>query len=445
MTNSSTGKKLGSALGVVSVCAILGRLSSQLFMGEETPPPPEVTAVVPAPAPEVRRRTGPTELEVLAAERAFAESHPSHVRWDHLAQTYIDRGRISGDYHDLTLAEDALTRSFALAPEGAGPFLRRAIFNAMMHRIANADTDLRSLERVVLMSADDRDTIRSLEADVAFYSGRYDDARALYAARLAGRREVTSLVAMAQLEWRTGHFEQALPLVEEATQRDEGLPLHAWSLSVRALLERDRGRLDAALQAIREARAVTPEDPHLEQIFAELLEANGEDVEALTRFQSIASRTASPQAMDGAARLLLRAGDSIAAEELITAARQSYETQIAAFPEAAYGHAVDHWLRLEDDDSRAVLIAEGNALARPFGEPRTKLAMAYVRAARLEDAARELDETLASGWLSADTHAVRAIVAEAQGDAARAAREREEAERIAPGIVSRLAWLETHP
>ena len=445
MMNSSTGKKLGSALGVVCVCAILGRLSSQLFTGDEAPRPVEVAPEVPAEAPEVQRRTGPTDDEVLAAERAFAESHPSHVRWDHLAQTYIDRGRVSGDYRDLALAEDALTRAFALAPEGAGPFLRRAIFNALMHRIANVDTDLRALESVTLMSANDRDTISALRADVAFYSGRYDEARALYTARLAERREVASLVALAQLEWRTGHFDVALPLIEEAAQLDEGLPLRAWALSVRALLERDRGQLDAALQAIREALAVTPGDPHLEQISAELLEANGEDAAALTRFQSIASRTASPQAMDGAARLLLRAGDSIAAEELITAARQSYETQIAAFPEAAYGHAIDHWLRLEDDDARAVLIAEGNALARPFGEPRTKLAMAYVRAARLEDAARELDETLASGWLSADTHAVRAIVADAQGDAARAASEREEAERIAPGIVSRLAWLAPHP
>ena len=440
MMNSSTGKKLGSALGVVCVCAILGRLSSQLFMEDEAPTRPQVTPEVAAPA-EVQRRTGPTPDEVLAAERAFAESHPSHVRWDHLAQTYLDRGRVSGDYQDLALAEDALARAFALAPEGSGPFLRRAVFNATMHRIAQVETDLRSLESVALMSADDRDAISSLRADVAFYSGRYDEARALYAERLAGNRGIASLIAMAQLEWRTGHFDAATPLVEEAVQLDEGVTMRAWALSVRALLERDRGQLDAALVAIREARALSPEDPHLEQIFAELLEANGEDEAALARFQSIAARTTSPQAMDGAARLLLRAGDAIASEELITAARQSYETQIAAFPEAAYGHAIDHWLRLEDDDERTVVIAEGNALARPFGEPRTKLAMAYLRATRLEDAARELDETLASGWNSADTHAVRAMVAEQQGDSVRALRERDEAERIAPGIMSRLAWL----
>ncbi len=439
---SSTKRKVGVALVVVGACAVLGRLSSSFLTEGENPSPALTTTTAPTEATAREAAPGaPTAEDVLRAERAFAESHPSYVRWDHLAQTYIDRGRARGDFHELTLAEDAIARSFALAPEGAGPFLRRASFNAMMHRIGLVETDLRALENVALMSADERDTMESLRADVAFYSGRYDEARVLYTARVAEHRDVASLVALAQLAWRTGHFDEAVPLVEEACALDEGTAMHAWALSVRALLERDRGQLDAALSAIREARTVAPEDPHLDQIFAELLEARGDEQAALARFQFIASRTASPQAMDGAARVLLASGDTIASEELITAARQSYETQIAAFPEAAYGHAIDHWLRLEDDVARAVIIAEGNAEARPFGEPRTKLAMAYVRALRLDDAARELDETLASGWSSADTHAVRALVAERQGDAARAATERETAERSAPGAMERVQWL----
>ena len=439
----ATKRKVGTALIVIASCALLGRLSSA-FVSEDARTPAEEnrervepTEAVAAPHP------GPSPDEVLDAERAFAESHPSYVRWDHLAQGYLDRGRARGDYQELARAEDALNRAFAMAPEGAGPFLRRATFNAMMHRISLVEADLRALERVALMSAEDRDTMESLRADVAFYGGRYDEARTLYLARLAAQRDITSLIAMAQLEWRMGHFDEAVPLVDEACERDEGLAMRAWARSVRALLERDRGQLDAALTAILDARRTAAGDAHLDQIYAELLEDSGQADAALAVFQSIAARTASPQAMDGAARILRERGDAIASEELNTAARQSYETQIAAFPEAAYGHAIDHWLRLEVDIARAVTIAEGNAEARPFGEPRTKLAMAYVRALRWDDAARELDETLASGWQSADTHAVRALVAEHQGDAGRAAQEREQAERTAPGITRRLAWLST--
>jgi hypothetical protein len=67
----------------------------------------------------------------------------------------------------------------------------------------------------------------------------------LYTARVAAHRDVASLVALAQLAWRTGHFDEAVPLVEEACALDEGTAMHAWALSVRALLERDRGQLDA--------------------------------------------------------------------------------------------------------------------------------------------------------------------------------------------------------
>lgn len=434
-----TARQVGALLVVVGFSAALAWLLSGLYVTEPVAmaPSPEITTPTPeevdGPLAELDRR--------LEAERRFAESHPSYVRWDHLAQAYIDRGRMSGDYRDYQRADEALTRSFGLAPPGAGPFLRSAVFNATMHRIARLQADLVSLESVVLMSPGDRETIASLRADAAFYSGRYDEARELYAAQLAAGRNVASLVAMAQLEWRTGRFDAAGLLLDEAAALDEGDSMRAWALSARAMMERDRGRLEAALTAIRASRALAPEDPHLEQLFAEILEARGNDAAALERYQAIAARTESPQAMDGAARILRAQGDDIAADELVTAARQAYEAQIALFPEAAYGHAIDHWLRLEEDVARTVEIAEGNAEARPYGEARTKLAMAYVLAGRDDDAARELDEIIASGWSSAEVHGARALVAERLSDDARALAERGAAEAIAPGAVDRLGWL----
>ncbi len=430
--------------GLFAVIALSGGLAWALSGPLAAPAPvePPDIAVAPHPATPLGPE-GPLAAfdRRIEAQRRFAEEHPSYLRWDHLAQAYVDRGRASGDYRDYQRAEDALSRSFELAPPGAGPFLRRAVLDATMHRIARLEVDLTALDSVVLMSRGDRETMGSLRADAAFYSGRYDEARTLYAAQLAQARGVASLVAMAQLEWRTGRFDAAAPLLDEAVALDEEDAMRAWALSARAMMERDRGQLEAAITAIRASRALAPESAHLDEIFAELLEARGNDAAALERYQSIAARTESPQAMDGAARILGARGDTIAEGELVTAARQMYEAQIALFPEAAYGHAIDHWLRLEDDIDRTVEIAEGNALARPFGEARTKLAMAYVLAGRMDDAARELDETIESGWSSADTHAVRAIVAERQGDDERAEAERSLAEGIAPGIVERLGWL----
>jgi tetratricopeptide (TPR) repeat protein len=380
----------------------------------------------------------------IAAFTARGEARADDwLDWEFVALAYLDRAAITGSYDDYRGAENAIDRAFA-GGNGFGPYLTRAMLNSSMHRVARVEADLAHAENPFL-SPGDRAAIDSLRADALFYSGRYDEARELFAARVTRDHDAASLVAMAQLEWRTGHFDAAAPLLDEAALLDEGDGMRAWALSARAMMERDRGQLDAALTAIRASRALSPEDAHLEQIFAEILEARGNDAAALERFQAVAARTESPQAMDGAARILRAQGDTIAADELVTAARQSYEAQIALFPEAAYGHAIDHWLRLEDDLDRTIVIAEGNAEARPYGETRTKLAMAYLLADRREDASRELDEVIESGWSSADTHAVRAIVAERSSDPARAETERAAAEAIAPGIFDRLSWLALTP
>jgi tetratricopeptide (TPR) repeat protein len=438
---------LQRALPIAAGIFVAGLLLFALTRLEGTQTPvtdPVAPEAVAAPEPAPVEDPALHDLDVrIASFRARAEQRADDwLNWEFVALGYLDRASITGSYEDYREAELAIDHAFVGgAAHDMGPFLTRAMLNSSMHRVARVEADLVLAERGYLISRGDRDAIRSLRADALFYSGRYDDARALYAAQLADGRSVASLVAMAQLEWRTGHFDAAAPLLDETVTLEEGDAMRAWALSARAMMERDRGQLEAALTAIRAARALSPEDAHLDQIFAEILELRGNDAAALERFQSIAARTESPQAMDGAARILRAQGDTIGADELVTAARQSYEAQIAIFPEAAYGHAIDHWLRLEDDLERTVASAEGNAEARPYGETRTKLAIAYLLAARPDDAARELDETIESGWESADTHAVRAIAAERLGDAARAETERAAAEAIAPGITDRLGWL----
>jgi Tfp pilus assembly protein PilF len=66
---------------------------------------------------------------------------------------------------------------------------------------------------------------------------------------------------------------------------------------------------------------------------------------------------------------------------------------------------------------RAVEIAELNARARPFGEARARLALAYLRAGRTDDANREIEAVLATAWSTGEAHAIAAEVFEARGDA----------------------------
>ncbi len=413
-----------------------------------SPPPSEVfapTTEVSAPSTEVDELT---RLDGhIAFYRARAEAQPGNwLDWENVANAYSDRARITGDYNDWQRAGDALETAF-VAGNGLGPRLTRASFNFMMHRLDRVDPDLDAAERALVVSPSDRDAIIALRADVRYYSGRYDEARAFYE-RLIGmtRRSVDSLVMAAQLEWHTGHFEEAARLMDEALASPEissaqSAPMRGWVLMTRAMMERDRGQLDDALRAIEAAHALVPDDPNFDEVAAEIHEARGEDDDALRGFRAVAARTTSPQSLDGIARVLSHRGDAISARELVGLARQSYDAQIALFPEAAYGHAIDHWLRLEPSDvDRMIEIAEGNAEARPYGETQVKLAMAYLLAGRVTDARRVIDAVLATEWQTADLHGVNAIVLEREGHDASS--ERAAAEAIARGAMDRLAWLE---
>jgi tetratricopeptide (TPR) repeat protein len=445
----------------IAIAVFLAGLGSYALTRLDRPTPPPTTRAVPArdeppPPPtlvEHSPRTGrPTDrLLALDGDIAFyrhrAETTPhAWLDWDRVATSYMDRARLSGDYADWQRAEAALESAFS-AGEGVGPYLSRASFNLTMHRIDRVDADLDAMGRSGVITLSDSDAVLSMRAEARYYAGRYAEARELYEGNVArSRRGVDPLVMLAQLDWHTGHFDDATALMDEALAHPiltstQAAPTRAWVLLTRAMLERDRGRYADALARIDEARAQTTEpDAHLEELAAEIHELNGDDDEALRAFRAISSTTSSPQSIDGVARILRRQGDTVAAAELVGVARAAYDGQMAMFPEAAWGHAIDHWLRLEPEDvDRMITIAEGNAHARPYGETRVKLAMAYLLAGRTADARREIDAVLATEWSTADLHAVNAIVILREGRDASA--EDAVADAIAPGILRRLAWI----
>lgn len=380
----------------------------------------------------------------IAGYRARAEARDDNwLDWEFVAIYAMDRARITGSFEDWAVADRAIQSAFAAAPPQAGPFLTRANLNGSMHRIDRIEPDLQMAERSILISRADRLAILAMRADARYYGGDYAAARELYEQQLAQtRREPAALVAAAQLDWHTGNTANASALLDEAAQHRDCVaspPFLAWVLSARALFERDRGQLDEAARVIERARELSPEDAHLDQIAAEIAELRGNDDEALHLFRQVAARTSSPQAMDGAARILRARGDEIAARELVETARQSYDAQLALFPEAAAGHAIDHWLRLESDDvDRMIEIAELNAEARPYGETRLKLAMAYLLAGRIVDARTVIDAVRATEWRTPELVLLEALTSPSDGDAQEAlARSTEEF----AGAMERYAWL----
>lgn len=353
-------------------------------------------------------------------ERMAASRADNWLDLEHAAILYLQRARLSGDYDDYAHAEDALTEAFRRAPEGAGPVMTRANFNYTVHRVGRVEEDLQRVERFAVVTADQREAIASLRADVAYHSGRYDDARRMYADLLAQRRTVGRLVALAQLEWKTGHFDRAEPLLDEAQrvageQREE---TRAWVLMVRGMMETDRGRWDDALARYRDALRLRPGSWVFEEHVAEVLAWQGHHEEARLMYADLVARTGDPEFMDQLADLEARRGETARAASLVAQARAVYERRAARFPEATAGHAIEFFLK--HDPPRALALARLDLAARPGGEAQVRYARALLRSGRAAEARAVADAALGTAWNTADLHAVASVAHRLLGDAARA-------------------------
>lgn len=400
-------------------------------------PAADVARPVAAPAAPVRpsahaRRIAEIDDRVRGHERMAAARADNWLDLEHAAILYLQRARLSGDYDDYGRAEDALTRAFQRAPDGAGPLLTRANFNYAVHRVLRVEEDLARVERWVVVSAPQREAIASLRADVAYHSGRYPEARRLYLDLLAQRRSVSRVVALAQLEWKTNHFDRAETLLDEAQRLAEEEPVEsrAWLRMVRGMMETDRGRLEDALARFRDALRLRPGSWALEEHVAEVLAWLGRHEEARLMYADLVARTGDPEFMDQLADLEARRGQTARAAALVRDARAVYDRRAARFPEATAGHAIAFFLK--HDPPRALELATLDRAARPGGESQVRYARALTRNGRYADARAVIDATLQTEWNTADLHAIASVVYAQLGDAARAASERAAALAIDP-------------
>ena len=126
------------------------------------------------------------------------------------------------------------------------------------------------------------------------------------------------------------------------------------------------------------------------------------------------------------------AGDEDKAKEYVARARKRYEEQMALFPEAAYGHALDHYLEFGDDPALTLDLAQKNHTLRPNAEAKAKLAQAQVAAGKLKAAKKTIAAAVATPYASGDFHLTAAEVFAAVGDDKRSAEQLARAKAINP-------------
>lgn len=376
-----------------------------------------------------------TRLE--AAEVAATRFDDDWSRLETVAALYAARAQLTGDLQDYLRAEAALSRAFDLAREGSGPLLTRANLHFTLHRLDEASADLDRIERGVIVPDTTRLGVMQIRGDVAFHSGRYEEAERLHRQADESWASSSGAFRIAYDLWQTGRFEEAESWLTTSLGRvvgdaDQG---RAWTHLQMGLIDLDRGRWDEALAHYQAARETFSGWWLVDEHIAEIHALRGDLTRAEIAYRAVVERTESPELMDALADVLIARGEEEEAATWRSRAEAAFEAQLELLPEAAYGHALDHFLAY-GDAARALELAEANHALRPGGEATVKLAQALLRSDRLADAQARIEEALASAYETAELHATAAEIYRATGDAAAAAEQEAAARAIDPHSVA---------
>jgi tetratricopeptide (TPR) repeat protein len=377
---------------------------------------------------------GALDRRIASAKELAEKQRTSFMAQDRVAASYLERARLSGDYADYGHAEEWIAKAFAIDPKGKfGPFMSRASLNFTLHRLDRCDADFEKGQN----GPHDNVTESGHElfaGNLALQRGDYAKALAHFKESRIQHESMSNLSALANYHWGVGDFDEAEKLFRKSMAMYHGAtaePL-AWYHLQLGLMDLSRGRWEDALAHYRDAEAVLSGWWLVDEHIAEVTLLLGKKDEAKALYADIIERTSNPEFMDAMAGLLLEEGKADEAKVFVEKADARYRELMAKFPEAAYGHALDHYLEFGEDKAFVVDLAEKNHALRPNVDAKVLLAQAYLKAERAADAKRVIEEALATPWNTADLHATAAKVYRASGDAAKADEELAKAKAIDP-------------
>jgi tetratricopeptide (TPR) repeat protein len=418
---------------------------------EATKPAPKPATEPKAKRPRKREPTFAAQLAAIdrriAGHTKVAENNSrSGLAWGRVADLYLTRARLSGDYDDYATAEAMVDKGFAvsvstdLGPHTSnlesGPFMTRARLNYTLHRLDRIDPDFARESRMPTRDGKEIYARDMFAANLAFQRGQYDEAEKLYVSLVDRMPAMSALASLALYRWKAGQFDEADVLYRRALDVYDGNETEpeAWLHLQLGLMDLDRGRYDEALAHYREGEALIVGYWLLEEHIAEILTLQGKTDEAKAMYLAIVERTGNPEFMDALAEIHQAAGETEQAAEWIAKADAKFAAQLERFPEAAYGHALEHYLAHGDDPAKALDMARKNHALRPNTDAKRFLAEALLAAGNTAEAKTIIDQALATPMRSADLHATAAAVYAAAGDTAKAEAQRAAARAINPKI-----------
>jgi hypothetical protein len=336
---------------------------------------------------------------------------------------YTERARLTGNYNDYLKAQALLDATSSHVNKASYPCLAYAKLHYALHRLQAASA---TLDACPIMA--DPAEIGGLRGDIAFYSGRYKEAEEIYRALVNQVGTTQQYFRLAMFRNKMGSPGEAAALLEAAEKRYHGgsPTMKAWFKVQRGLVAWDRGQVDEALAMYAFANDELPGWWLIDEQVAEAKRLKGDTAAAKVLYERIIQSNGLPEHMDELARFLREGTAPESATEWIKRAEVIYRERLKVLPEASVGHAVDHFLQF-GTPSEALALARRNAELRPYGDAQIALAAALFRAGQAGAAADRIAQVEASGWNTAQLHAIAAQINAGLGRAAAADAQRAKA------------------
>jgi len=377
----------------------------------------------------------------IESARRRADAQPtSWLPMESLAWAYADRGRLTGDLEDYARAVETLDEAFTRAPEGGGPHLSRASLAFTVHRLDAMEPALARAEGGAIAGLVPQAEIEGLRGDLALHRLRIDAAATHYDASETLEPNMPAAFRLAMHEWHRGRFDAADARIVESLERLGTAPrTQAFLHLQRGIFDLSRGRYDDALAHYHDADAAFGGWWLIHEHIAEIHALRGDDAIALAAYRDVVARTQSPELMGALAGVLEERGEADEAMELTARAEAIYEAQLELLPEAAYGHALDHFLGTYQAE-RALTLSRANFALRPNGESHVALARALALVGDEAEALDVIEVALASPYRSSELHATASVLYARGGDADAASEQRALAESIQPDVFEQVQW-----
>ncbi len=441
MTRPRPARRSASLLLAASASlAATGGIALETRAGQDPQARPQVPAATtaepnkPVDLPAVTDRI-PYDPELSKKTAAFWDAQSKRdaqgfIELRELAAAYLALGRETGRIEDAVRAEDAARRSLKVMSRGnAAASLRLAQALLAQHRFPEALAVARSI------AADPRSA--RLMIDIQLEIGDYDAALKALETIPTDPEDLNLRALRARFEALSGHPDRAHDLMVEAarvtdTRPDIPAETVAWYHAMIGHALIDGGKLEDGERSCRRALAVFPLDYRAMTGMAEAATWRGDHAAALDwSLKALRVSGQNPEA-------LKLAGDAYAGLGKPREAAEQYralETLAGSFPRI-YDR---HWLLFLADTGRdldrALALARQDLELRHDIHGHDALAWACFKKGLLDEADREMGLALARGTQEAPLFHHASAIAQARGEAARAAAYRARAEALNPYLV----------